>query len=83
MCIHWFRLYNYITIHSANNIKNCILTAANLPQFIKKANILPVYFAPTHELSEGNYDHHQAVKQITKTNNKYITLHFTNSLSQS
>jgi len=29
-------MYNYITIHGANNIKNCILTDANLPQFIKK-----------------------------------------------
>jgi hypothetical protein len=50
-----------ITMQSANNIKYCILTAADLPQFIK--NKCFEYFVPTHESSEGNYDHHQAVKK--------------------
>ena len=50
-------------MHSANNIKNCILTAANLPQFIKKVFTLSKHFVPTHESSEGGYDQHQTVKE--------------------
>jgi len=50
-------------MHGANKTKNCILTAANLPQFIKKVNTLSEYFVPTHKSSEGSYNHHQAVNE--------------------